>query len=223
MKNILRPSFYIIVGLISIVLIQSQKSMIIKSKESTPVSVLGILQSEGAPVETYKVVVTDVMQYMRKTIEKCGSDLCFYVTQIEKNNLNSGDPVFNEDADELMGSIASISGVDSTTGLSKVNVLMKGDLNKEKVKFSIVSIGINKIKNILAVPTNSIEYDTNSAFVWLYNEGKPEKRAIKTGVQSILLTEVKSGLVLGDVVVSKGQGLLHLYEKARVVKNLIQK
>lgn len=223
MIKLIRPIFYIAVLVVTVIAIQSHKSEIIKTRESTPISVLGLLQSEGVPVKTFKVEKVDLLVYIRKTLEKCSGSFCFYVSAGERRNIAAGEPVYDESGTEKIGEVQSAQGVDPVSGLARVFLKYKPNDKNKNDNFKVVNVAVQKIEDVIAIPSSSVEYDAKSAFVWAYNEGKPKKIRIKVGAQSITMAEVKSGLAEGDIIVSEGQGLLHLYDKARAIVEVTNK
>jgi hypothetical protein len=129
-KKYLRPIFYIVVMLVTIIAIQKRKSESISEKTSTPISVLGILQSQGAPVDIYKVEPKDMMEYMRKTLDKCDSTFCFFLSSEERKNITVGDPVYNDSGSKLIGNISAVAGNDMASGLSKDLIKQKSVIHK---------------------------------------------------------------------------------------------
>lgn len=219
MLKSIRLIFYIAVAVIMIIAIQIQKSKIIKSRKDTPSSVLGILSEKGVPVETYVVEEKDITETLNTTLEKCGSNWCFYLSRSLGKNLRKGDPIFDINEGKKIGSITIVNGTDPLTGLVKATVNVTEKSESKKSDFHIVSVGISQIKDTLAIPAKSIEYGTDATYVWVFNDGQPKKQVIKTGAKSDDFVQVKSGLRKGDVIVKSGQGLLYQYNKAFQIQN----
>lgn len=219
MSKYIRVIFYVLVAIVTVIAVQRQKGVILEKKKVTPESVLGLLMENGVPVETYTVVRKDILETVNVALENCGAQSCFYQTSKYANDLNNGDKIYDVADGKVIGQITRVSGVDPFTGLVRANVKLDQKPKDEKDRFTIVRVGTKIIKNALAIPTGSISYSKDSAYIWMYNDGKPKKQNIVLGVQSNELSEVKKGLNDGDIMVSRGQGLLYLYDKARVASD----
>jgi membrane fusion protein (multidrug efflux system) len=71
--------------------------------------------------------------------------------------------------------------------------------------FVNVDVEIAKLDSALMLPESSVVYDRHGVFVWRADEdGKAEKIPIELGIRQAGRVEVKSGLAVGDRVVSAG-------------------
>lgn len=213
----IRLIFYIVLAVGTFIAVSKQKSIITESKTSTTTSVLSILQNEGVPVEVFTVKPRTVAESIKTALENCGSQYCFHLSYDRGKHIKAGNLIFSPDSNKKIGKVTSVSGLNPLTGLIRAQASLDKKPEKKENRFLIVEIATKKIPNALAVPTNSIGYDSESSYVWLFNNGKPKKQHVKLGVQTNSLTEVRSGLNVGDEVVSVGQGLLHQYDKARLI------
>ena len=65
-----------------------------------------------------------------------------------------------------------------------------------------LSVTIAKRSNVLVVPTSAVSGDLSSSFVQVMQNGKPTYRQVTTGLSTSSLTQITSGLVAGEVVVT---------------------
>lgn len=219
MAKIIRLTIYAVSFVLLFIAVSVHKKNIIASKEAVPPSILGTLIEKGAPVTVYEVKNNDIQNNIRVSLEQCGANnYCFFTTGANSRTLKPNAPIYDTDLRQTVGRVTSVSGIDPLSGLSRVNVALSiKDDEFKKNRFNIVSVRTDLRRNVLSIPTASISYDNESSFVWLYNEGEPQKKHIQLGTQSNLYTEVKSGLKTGDIVVVEGAGLLTNYKKARAL------
>jgi peptidoglycan hydrolase-like protein with peptidoglycan-binding domain len=65
-----------------------------------------------------------------------------------------------------------------------------------------LTITIASRRNVLVVPTSAVSGTSSSAFVRVMSSGAPSYRQVTTGMATAALTQVTSGLVAGEVVVT---------------------
>ncbi|NVP17716.1 efflux RND transporter periplasmic adaptor subunit [Candidatus Gracilibacteria bacterium] len=127
------------------------------------------------------------------------------ITKIKKGTIVNA----NFDSYPDMTFTGAISFIDSKptddNGSKKYIVkflLDKGDLNIYSGMFSNVEIVFEKIDDAILVPSMSIELDNDSGqnFVSVLIDGKKEKRFVEIGITSNSMTQIVSGLEIGDQV-----------------------
>lgn len=81
-----------------------------------------------------------------------------------------------------------------------------------------VKIVVYENNNAILVPRNLVMNDENGKYVYLENNGAAEKRYIGNGMQSGALFEVKSGLNIGEKLVTHGAAQLVDGRKVKVIQ-----
>ncbi len=65
-----------------------------------------------------------------------------------------------------------------------------------------LTVTISKRTNVLVVPTSAVSGTTSASFVRVMMNGKPVYRQVTTGMATSSLTQITSGLVAGEIVVT---------------------
>jgi HlyD family secretion protein len=63
-----------------------------------------------------------------------------------------------------------------------------------------LDLDLGSQENVLAIPRQSVAFESGNSFVWVKNSGSFEKRAVKTGPQNDVEVVVLSGLQEGDFI-----------------------
>jgi multidrug efflux pump subunit AcrA (membrane-fusion protein) len=63
-----------------------------------------------------------------------------------------------------------------------------------------LDLDLGSQENVLAIPRQSVAFESGNSFVWVKNSGSLEKRAVKTGPQNDVEVVVLSGLQEGDFI-----------------------
>lgn len=63
-----------------------------------------------------------------------------------------------------------------------------------------LDLDLGSEENVLAIPRQSVAFESGNSFVWVKNSGSLEKRAVKTGPQNDVEVVVLSGLQEGDFI-----------------------
>lgn len=109
---------------------------------------------------------------------------------------------------DSVGSMAGISGLSSLTdsgaGVECIVSIPETDENITAGFDANVEIQTGEYLGVTAVPIGSIKLEKEGAFVYLYNaeEGEVTKTPIEIGASSVTSYQVKSGLNVGDQIVS---------------------
>ena len=109
---------------------------------------------------------------------------------------------------DSVGSMAGISGLSSLTdsgaGVECIISIPETDENITAGFDANVEIQTGEYLGVTAVPIGSIKLEKEGAFVYLYNaeEGEVTKTPIDIGASSVTSYQVKSGLNVGDQIVS---------------------
>ena len=88
------------------------------------------------------------------------------------------------------------------------------------VKFGVtvdVFIETYRNSNAVVVQANDLVRENDNYFVYVVNDGKAEKRSVKTGKRYELNVEITEGLNPGDTVVVEGQMLLSPQAKVKII------
>lgn len=64
-------------------------------------------------------------------------------------------------------------------------------------------ITTGEAKDVVTIPTAALNQDKKGDFVYIYENGKVKRKAVKAGLSSDSETEIKEGLKEGDIVVSE--------------------
>lgn len=109
---------------------------------------------------------------------------------------------------DSVGSMAGISGLSSLTdsgaGVECIVSIPETDENITAGFDANVEIQTGEYLGVTAVPIGAIKLEKEGAFVYLYNaeEGEVTKTPIEIGASSVTSYQVKSGLNVGDQIVS---------------------
>lgn len=109
---------------------------------------------------------------------------------------------------DSVGSMAGISGLSSLTdsgaGVECIVSIPETDENITAGFDANVEIQTGEYLGVTAVPIGAIKLEKEGAFVYLYNseEGEVTKTPIEIGASSVTSYQVKSGLNIGDQIVS---------------------
>jgi HlyD family secretion protein len=106
--------------------------------------------------------------------------------------------------------------VDKTTRLGRVRVFLGDDPKLRIGSFARGTIHTAR-GNGLAVPSSAVVFDADGTFVQVVDDGRVSRRAVKTGLLSGGLVEVREGLKEGDVVVAKAGTFLRDGDVVRAV------
>jgi RND family efflux transporter MFP subunit len=90
--------------------------------------------------------------------------------------------------------------VDTRTMRTEVDVANR-DLVLVPGMYAKASIALERANGVLAVPVQALDRTEDAASVLVVTDGKIERRAVKTGLESPDLVEVRSGLEAGELVV----------------------
>lgn len=112
----------------------------------------------------------------------------------------------------VRGKVWMISpAVDSANRLGMVRILLDvGSSRHNQVlpgMFARANLGLGSHK-ALVIPSSAVMGENDSYFVFLHDNGRARKRAVKTGVRSKDSLEITEGLKPNDEVIVKGAGFL---------------
>lgn len=165
-----------------------------------------------APSSPFAVVQTlDNLEISFSVIER-------YVAQIIEGN--KATVTFDAFGDELFD--AYISHVNPTVDVATRTLSAKAKLSvdDERVKagmFARLSV-ITQVKdNVMVIPYSCVTVSADESYVFIVNDGKAVKTVVTTGIKDGNMIEITSGLNVGDMVISKGQGLVSDGQSVRVV------
>ena len=100
--------------------------------------------------------------------------------------------------------------VPTDTRINLLRLVVPNQGNKLKPGMSAIIKVQTASRNSLTLPTDAIIREAKAAIVWVQTgKNKFKSKMITTGMESDGLTEVQSGLMEGDIVVTSGTYLLH--------------
>jgi RND family efflux transporter MFP subunit len=109
-------------------------------------------------------------------------------------------------ADKITGRIISISPLaDSVSRKSAVKIGIENGENLRLGDFARVLIQTDIKQNVIVVPVKSILKEYYDNFVFVDNDGVAEKRKVEVGITEDDKVEIKSGLSVGEMVITEGQ------------------
>jgi RND family efflux transporter MFP subunit len=109
-------------------------------------------------------------------------------------------------ADQATRSFQIEARIDNKNGLFKPGMFGKAEIT------------IGRYENIIAVPRSAILSRQNARVAFVYSGGKAVRREVITGVDFNGLSEVKSGLSVGDTLITVGQEYLEDGMKVNLVR-----
>jgi RND family efflux transporter MFP subunit len=136
------------------------------------------------------------------------------VTSDTLNLLTVGEKVsvvVNSFDSDFVGTIDSVAlTADMRTLLYPVVIKVdNGRLDIKPGMFATIQVIKGKADNVLAVPTSAVLVRDGKDVVYVQvSEDRAEERVIEKGIDTGFLVEVKEGLTLEDVVITKGVGLI---------------
>ncbi len=125
----------------------------------------------------------------------------------------------NINGDEFQGKVAIVD-LAMNQAHNAFGVEIHFDNPQGKIKSGVttdIKINAYNNSNALMLPRKVIVRDGDDAFVYVEKDGKAERRIVKTGLESGIDVEVKSGLNPGDKVVTEGIALLRDGSKVKIV------
>ncbi len=136
------------------------------------------------------------------------------VTKYDMNKLALGQKAeikINEN--EYVGTVSNISRIATmnSSGTSTVNVDIHIDNPDENIILGMdakVSVQTAEEKDILIIPSASVNYSSKGVFCYVLADGIIEKREIETGISDDEFIQVVSGLKEGDKVVTNVTGTI---------------
>ena len=165
-----------------------------------------------APSSPFAVVQTlDNLEISFNVIER-------YVSQVCEGNMAK--VTFDAFGDEVFD--AYISHVNPTVDMATRTLSAKAKLKceDERIKagmFARLNV-ITQIKdNVMVIPYSCVTVSTDESYVFTVKEGQAVKTVVTTGIKDGNTVEITSGLSVGDMVISKGQGLVSDGQNVRVV------
>ena len=131
-------------------------------------------------------------------IESSGSSkVVFYVAEKSISQIKSGNEVILEkNGEEYKGSVSFVgSSVDGTTGLFKVEAVMK-EGNETLISGTSVTIKTitQKAENVLVIPISALYYENETAYVYLFESGIARKVEVSPGIAEEENIEIISGM-----------------------------
>ncbi len=100
--------------------------------------------------------------------------------------------------------------VSTDARINLMRIVIANPGNKLKPGMSVLVRVQTASRNSLTLPTDAIIRETNAAVVWVQTgKNRFKSQMVTTGLESDGLTEIQSGLKVGDIVVVSGTYLLH--------------
>ena len=215
--------FFVIFIFISVVSVL-WKIAIIRSNASKNISTLqNEYEKYGFPVFASKIVHTKVNFFASISIEKSGDDFIAIVDRDMRDKVYLGSLVVlrRNQKDFVKGYVSHLSKfLDLDSGGYKVTIKFNSSIMLDN-SFETALISVLS-KNTIAVNNDNIGIDENGSFVWVIKYDVLHKQYIKTGVGDGFKTEIRSGLKVGDIIVTSDFKQIKENMKARVVDNLLK-
>lgn len=217
----IRGLFYF--GLIAIVAISVYwKIGVIKEKRNAPtVSIANEFKEHGKPVETYQAKRADLKFYERVTGFYSNRQVNLTVSKIQWNKITTGQKArILSPKDKVVPGVVSwkASFPDTSTGLYRVIVKSKAPMMVDPGQNVVVDVNVDTLKNVVFVPSASIERAGKDAFVWVLTEQrKALKRKVRVGKESQMFTQIVDGLQVGEKIIVRGASSLEKGDVARVI------
>ena len=146
-----------------------------------------------------------------------------YVPEREYRRIQPGQPVaIDIDAlgdQRIIASVTRVSPIiDPATGTFKITIEISDDQRRIKPgMFGRISVVYDKHENALQVPRSAIVEDMGEVSVFVVEDGKAIRRAVKTGFGEEGMIEIVDGLTDTDNVVTLGQVGLKDESKVTVI------
>jgi RND family efflux transporter MFP subunit len=118
---------------------------------------------------------------------------------------------------EITGRVRLVSPeIDKSTRLGRVRIALDG----KGLPIGAFARGtiVTERDRGLAVPASSVLYGPESAYVQTVKDGRVATRAVKTGLRTAGLIEIREGLAAGDVVIAKAGTFLRDGDAVRPVR-----
>lgn len=129
----------------------------------------------------------------------------FQVSEAVKNTLSIGQPiVLDRNGTEYQASITEVgSSVNAQTGLFQIKACVQATGAELPSGVSVkITADTYQAKNAIVIPYDAVYYENKGAYVYTNVDGKAVKTPVTTGIFNDDTIEVKSGLSLGDIVVT---------------------
>lgn len=156
--------------------------------------------SKGAYLKEGEVI-TVVAQLDRLKVD-------FSIAQEHKNSLKVGSVVrVVVEKDTLEATVYAINPlVDSASRTISARAILKQPSTHKLLPgtFTEVLVATQFVENALMVPTQAIVPEINDQTVFLYKNGKAERRTVKLGGRNADLVHVVSGINAGDTLITTG-------------------
>lgn len=132
------------------------------------------------------------------------------ITKYDLEKMSEGqEAVITLAGHEYTGKVTKLSRIaeKNDKGTPVVTAQIKIDNPDENIYLGLeakVAVQGNEVKDVIVVPTECINSGQDGDFCYIVKDGVLVKKNVETGLASDSLTEIKSGLEFGDVVVSGG-------------------
>ncbi len=178
-------------------------------------------QKFGKPVEAHAVTAQDIPVFVRFTVTMLDSRTARgFVTGETKNALREGQ--FICDLGDTSTSCARIKSVatalDFDTGMFPVEVEFSEP--RDPGSFLIISACSRTLKNVLAVPNESLDISEGEYFIWKNESGVARKRKVSLSSRNGYGAVIAEGLRSGDSVIFYGLSMLGDNDKLQVINDV---
>jgi RND family efflux transporter MFP subunit len=112
----------------------------------------------------------------------------------------------NETISGEISSIGVVAFISSTGGNAyslRINLPENKDFKYKIAMEGDTDIILETINDVLKVPTTALVNEEEKNYVWVYSSGKVKKTEVEIGGNSDIETEIKSGLVGGETIISE--------------------
>jgi hypothetical protein len=201
-------------------LVRWKQQVVVANREQEIVSPYMEWARHGKPVVVQTVQRTDVPEYTKFTVQqKNGAVYEGYVTQVVKQRLKAGQPVFiNDGARQVQGNIVVVStDLIVETGLYYVRISLKEALTNAQ-PFYVCFATTRMHPNAINIPSEVADYVDGQYRVWVASqEGLAEPREITLTSSNGFGFNVQQGLRAGDQLIISGQSMLIAGDKVQII------
>ena len=197
---------------------------VIKEKKAAPtISIANEFKEHGKPVEVFEVPRGELKFYERVTGDYRNGQVELFVSKIQWRKIKKGQEarIFKPAGEFVEGKVSHVAGgADTETGLYRVVVTVEEPIEALVGQNVVVDINTKTLRNVVSVPSASIERDGKESFVWILNDDlKATRRPVKKGEVSQMRTQILEGLEVGEKIIVRGASSLEKGDVARVVSD----
>jgi RND family efflux transporter MFP subunit len=170
--------------------------------------VISVAAAQGDQVATSEFITLADLDHPGVQVNMDESDLKNFKVGCPANVTFDSIPnrVFPGSVTQVSPALVTVSGYASVQGMVELQ-------NSTSVGQKVLPLGLSasvdviceKATNVLIAPLAALHTDSSQPYVYVLNaQGKPEKHNVELGLEDFNFAEIRSGLVEGDQVITKG-------------------